>query len=98
MTKADGDPGGTSEFLEELGKMTMYMAILGACTFILMYVFVTAFNRISENQVYRLRRKYLEALLRQNVGWYDTVEDRSFVSRMAEYDKILPDAVHSITP
>jgi len=81
--RAEGG-GENDDFLDRLANMTMYMAILGAATFILMYVFVTAFNMIAENQVHRLRRNYLEALLRQNVGWYDTSEDRSFVSRMSE--------------
>lgn len=38
-------------------------------------------------QVFEVRRRYLEALLRQNVGWYDTVQDKNFVSRISEWVK-----------
>ncbi|CAG7820618.1 unnamed protein product, partial [Allacma fusca] len=31
-----------------------------------------------------MRKVYLEALLRQDIGWYDTVQDKSFVSGVSE--------------
>jgi len=36
-------------------------------------------------QTNRVRKEYLKALLRQNIGWYDTVQDKNFVSRITEY-------------
>jgi len=77
-------PGKNSRLWIRLQEMTKWTVIVGVLFFVLMYAFVTLFNIVAENQVYRLRRNYFSALLRQNVGWYDTVEDRSFVSRIAE--------------
>lgn len=44
--------------------------------------------------MYRIRRQYLKALLRQNVGWYDVSKDKNFVSRITEYGYV---AFHCFT-
>lgn len=35
-------------------------------------------------KVYRLRSKFLQAILRQDVGWYDTKASNDFASRITE--------------
>ncbi len=36
-------------------------------------------------KVYRIRSKFLQAVLRQDVGWYDTKSSNDFASRITEY-------------
>ena len=35
-------------------------------------------------QTYRLRTEYLKTLLRQDIAWFDTVQDKNFVSKISE--------------
>jgi hypothetical protein len=35
-------------------------------------------------KVYRIRSKFLQAVLRQDVGWYDTKSSNDFASRITE--------------
>ncbi len=74
----------SSKLVDDVGKFALYMLFLGIGTLLLIYTFITCFNTVSENQVHRVRKLYLQALLRQNVAWYDTVTDKNFVSRIAE--------------
>ncbi|CAG7673197.1 unnamed protein product [Allacma fusca] len=48
------------------------------------YLFVSIFNCDAEKMGSQLRRMCLEALLRQNIGWYDTVQDRNFLSQISD--------------
>lgn len=36
-------------------------------------------------KVYRIRSEFLKAILRQDVGWYDTKSSNDFASRITEY-------------
>ncbi|CAG7827122.1 unnamed protein product [Allacma fusca] len=74
----------TQTMLDKLAELSLYQTYFGIGQLIVGYFFVWSFNRVSENLVYRMRQQYLSALLRQNVGWYDTNQDRNFVSRIAE--------------
>ncbi|ODM94056.1 Multidrug resistance protein 1 [Orchesella cincta] len=84
ITSSDAPTELNEAFLDDIKTLALGMIYIGIGTLILGFVFVASFNIVAENQVYRIRRLYLEALLRQNVGWYDTVQDKNFVSRIAE--------------
>ncbi|XP_046633239.1 ATP-dependent translocase ABCB1-like isoform X2 [Daphnia pulicaria] len=69
---------------DEFTKFGIYVAIIGAVLLLLGFIFVTALNFTAENQVYRIRSKFLQAVLRQDVGWYDTKSSNDFASRITE--------------
>ncbi|CAG7653060.1 unnamed protein product [Allacma fusca] len=77
-------PKNNQKLLDGMAKFSAYMLAAGVIEFIAGYFFVTTFCRLAEIQMYRLRIEYLRALLRQDIGWYDTVEDRDFVSKISE--------------
>ncbi len=52
---------------------------------ILNYVFITCLNLSAASQVHRIRSLFLKAVLRQEVGWYDTHRTGDFATRMTEY-------------
>ena len=50
----------------------------------LSYIFVSCLNLAAANQVFRIRGKFIEAVLKQDVSWYDTGTSTDFASRMTE--------------
>ena len=47
--------------------------------FVLIFVFVFA-----ECQVFKIRGLFFKAILRQDIGWYDTHQTGDFAAKMAE--------------
>ncbi|CAG7826351.1 unnamed protein product, partial [Allacma fusca] len=72
------------DLMHEMGIYSISLCVVGTLNLIFSYIFVSIFNRVGENQIYRLRVTYMSSLLQQNIGWYDTVEDRNFISRISE--------------
>lgn len=60
-------------------------ALIGLVNFIMSYIFVTCLNHAAECQVFKIRGLFLKAILRQDIGWYDTHQTGDFASRMTEY-------------
>ena len=48
------------------------------------YIFVTCLNHSAECQVFKIRGLFLKAMLRQNVGWYDTHNTNDFATKVTE--------------
>ena len=71
-------------FLDEITRFGMGTAIIGFINFIMSYVFVTCLNHAAEAQVFKIRRLFLQGILRQDIGWYDTHQTTDFAAKMAE--------------
>ncbi|KAL7738619.1 hypothetical protein ACLKA6_006913 [Drosophila palustris] len=57
--------------------------------FILIVIAIDVSNRVALNQINRIRKLFLEAILRQDMSWYDTSSGTNFASKMTEdLDKI----------
>ncbi|XP_016941168.4 multidrug resistance protein homolog 49 isoform X1 [Drosophila suzukii] len=52
--------------------------------FLLITIAVDLANRIALNQIDRIRKLFLEAMLRQDIAWYDTSSGSNFASKMTE--------------
>ncbi|CAG7815401.1 unnamed protein product [Allacma fusca] len=84
VTQSPSTEPSNPELFDDMVKLSIYMIGLGVIQLVTGYLFVSMFNRVAEKMVFRLRKLYLEALLRQDIGWYDTVQDRNFVSKVSE--------------
>lgn len=60
------------------------LTLLGCAIWILSYFFVGCLNYAAERQVFKIRNEFLKAVLRQDVGWYDTTTTNDFASKMTE--------------
>lgn len=57
-----------------------------AWQFVFGIICVDCFNRTAIRQVTRIRIKYFESLMRQNIGWYDIAAGKTnFSIRITEY-------------
>jgi len=52
--------------------------------FLLITIAIDLANRIALNQIDRIRKLFLEAMLRQDIAWYDTSSGSNFASKMTE--------------
>ena len=81
-------PGNTtlpqSNVLETLTKFGISSMAMAALMWLLAYIFVSCLNLAAANQVFRIRGKFIEAVLKQDVGWYDTNTSTDFASRVTE--------------
>ena len=52
---------------------------------VMAYIFVTCLNHTAECQVHKIRGLFFKAVLRQDIGWYDTHQTGDFAAKMAEW-------------
>ncbi|XP_059085284.1 ATP-dependent translocase ABCB1-like isoform X2 [Tigriopus californicus] len=71
-------------FLDQITKFAQGTALIGLVNFVMSYIFVTCLNHAAECQVFKIRGLFLKAILRQDIGWYDTHQTGDFASRMTE--------------
>ncbi|KAH8372084.1 hypothetical protein KR093_010043 [Drosophila rubida] len=56
---------------------------------VLIIIAIDVSNRVALNQINRIRKLFLEAILRQDMSWYDTSSGTNFASKMTEdLDKV----------
>ncbi|CAL5186419.1 unnamed protein product [Lathyrus oleraceus] len=60
--------------MNEVEKCSLYFVYLGLTTMVVAFLEGYCWSKTSERQVLRIRYKYLEAVLRQEVGFFDSQE------------------------
>ncbi|KAF3328459.1 putative ABC transporter B family member 8 [Carex littledalei] len=61
-------------FMKEVEKTCLYFVYLGIAVLVVAFMEGYCWSRTSERQVLRIRYMYLEAILRQEVGFFDSQE------------------------
>ncbi|KAF2285193.1 hypothetical protein GH714_038996 [Hevea brasiliensis] len=61
-------------FLSEVEKCSLYFVYLGLAVMVVAFMEGYCWSKTSERQVLKIRYKYLEAVLRQEVGFFDSQE------------------------
>nr|CAG4650007.1 EOG090X02PU [Sida crystallina] len=79
--------------MDQITTFGIGTASIGGILLILGFIFVTCLNITAENQVYRIRSLFLTAVLRQDIGWYDTKASNDFASRITEDLNKLQDGI-----
>ncbi|XP_038878643.1 putative ABC transporter B family member 8 [Benincasa hispida] len=59
-------------FMDNVKKCSLYFAYLGLAVMVLAFMEGYCWSKTSERQVLKIRHKYLEAVLRQEVGFFDS--------------------------
>ncbi|KAK5990194.1 ABC multidrug transporter atrD [Cladobotryum mycophilum] len=81
------------ELSHELGKYVLYFVYLGIGQFVVTYVATVAFIWSGENITARLRQKYLESCLRQNIGFFDKVGSGEVVTRITSDTSVIQNGI-----
>ncbi|KAE8653400.1 putative ABC transporter B family member 8 [Cucumis sativus] len=61
-------------FMDNVNKCSLYFVYLGLVVMVLAFMEGYCWSKTSERQVLKIRHKYLEAVLRQEVGFFDSQE------------------------
>ncbi|XP_027924732.1 putative ABC transporter B family member 8 [Vigna unguiculata] len=64
----------TKTYMAEVEKCSLYFVYLGLAVMVVAFMEGYCWSKTSERQVLRIRYKYLEAVLRQEVGFFDSQE------------------------
>ncbi|KIY50744.1 ste6-like protein [Fistulina hepatica ATCC 64428] len=70
------------EFLHQAGENAEYMAFIGVGTFVCTYIYMTAWVYTAEVNAKRIRERYLEATLRQEIAYFDDVGAGEIATRI----------------
>lgn len=73
-----------SDVMDTLTRFGLGMIGMAFLMWFLSYIFVSCLNLAAANQVFRIRGKFIQAVLKQDVSWYDTNTSSDFASRMTE--------------
>lgn len=71
-----------SEFERLVNVNVVYFVILAVGAFVAAYIYNTAFAVAAERQMKRLRERYYEAILRQDIGWFDVNHAGALTTRI----------------
>ncbi|KAI1707098.1 ABC transporter transmembrane region domain-containing protein [Ditylenchus destructor] len=77
---------GTLEMSNFSAKILLHVwqyFFLGTITFILANVMMASFYTLCERQVHKIRRKLFEAILNQDIGWFDNNEVGTLTEKMS---------------
>lgn len=81
------------EFVGELSKFALYFVYLGIAEFILTYIFTLGFIHAGENVAARTREKYLAAILRQNIAFFDKMGAGEITTRITADTNLIQDGI-----
>ena len=73
-----------SGFMDAVSDLAIAFISVGGISFLVSLGEMTAMNISASRQIRRVRTKYFEALMRQDVGWYDMNTAGDLASRLAE--------------
>ncbi|XP_055687209.1 multidrug resistance protein homolog 65 [Lutzomyia longipalpis] len=77
------------EIINDSEAYLIWLSILAAIQFVASVLFVDIFNYTALKQITRIRVRYFQAIVRQEMAWYDNTNDNNFASRLTDdIDKI----------
>lgn len=83
--------------MEQLAKdshpLILIFVYMGTAVLIASYIANCFWVLTGENQVRRIRRLYVHAILRQEMGWFDKAEEGSLTTRLAADTQLIQDGI-----
>jgi ATP-binding cassette subfamily B (MDR/TAP) protein 1 len=95
MDGAGGVDGAGDDLMSTFDDIAFKMIFIGAGCFAAAWIGEACFKTTGLRQSARWRTYYLEGILRQDVGWYDTNSANELSSRIAEATKTLEEGISS---
>ncbi|KAG1339955.1 hypothetical protein G6F62_005599 [Rhizopus arrhizus] len=73
--------------------LVLVFVYMGTATFVCTYIAQCFWALTGENQVRRIRNKYVHAILRQDMSWFDKAEGESLTTRLATDTQLIQDGI-----
>ncbi|OJD24290.1 hypothetical protein ACJ73_04352 [Blastomyces percursus] len=83
----------TEEFNSEVSKYALYFVYLGIGMFVLIYIGTVGFIYVGEQISQKIREKYLAAILRQNVAYFDKLGAGEITTRITADTNLIQDGI-----
>ncbi|KAI7881051.1 putative ABC transporter protein [Lichtheimia hyalospora FSU 10163] len=84
---------GQGSVLDATHDLILIFVYLGTAQLVAAYVSQSFWIMTGENQTRRLRRYYVHAILRQDLGWFDKAEEGSLTTRLAADTQLIRDGI-----
>jgi ATP-binding cassette subfamily B (MDR/TAP) protein 1 len=81
------------DFYHELTKNVLYFVYLGIAEFVTVYVSTVGFIYTGEHLTQKIRENYLEAILRQNMAYFDKLGAGEVTTRITADTNLIQDAI-----
>lgn len=81
------------EFNSSLSEYALYFIYLGIAMFILTYIATVGYIYIGEHISQKIRTKYLHAILRQNIGFFDKLGAGEITTRITADTNLIQDGI-----
>ena len=74
-----------NEFLAEVNIIVYEFIGVGLAALIVAYIQISFIQTAAERQVYKIRLRYYQAVLRQDIAWFDANPTGEVATRLSEY-------------
>lgn len=81
------------QFNSDLGKFTLYFVYLGVGEFVTTYITTVGFLYTGEHISSKMRERYLQAILRQNIGFFDKLGAGEITTRITSDSNLVQDGI-----
>ncbi|EFE35538.1 ABC multidrug transporter, putative [Trichophyton benhamiae CBS 112371] len=85
----------SSRLSSSVSKFTLYYVYLGIAEFILIYIATVGFYYSGERITRNLRQAYLKAIIRQNIGFFDTLGPGEVTTRICGDMNVVQEGISS---
>lgn len=72
------------EFTDQVVIYCVYFVIIAVVVFVFAYIQISFFQMACERQVRKIRLEFYRAILKQNIGWFDSNPSGELASRLNE--------------
>lgn len=83
----------TSDFNHQLSHFTLYFIYLAIGEFVTVYISTVGFIYSGEHITQKIRERYLEAILRQNIGYFDKLGAGEITTRITADTNLVQDGI-----
>ncbi|RHZ65773.1 hypothetical protein Glove_311g34 [Diversispora epigaea] len=84
---------GPDEFTSKVNHDTLFFVYLGIFTFFATYIYMAAWVYTGERVSRKIREKYLRAILRQNIAYFDKIGSGEVISRITSDTHLIQDGI-----
>ncbi|PHH55626.1 ABC transporter fmpD [Ceratocystis fimbriata CBS 114723] len=81
------------EFIDEMTKFVLYFVYLGIGEFICSYISTVGFIYTGEHISAKIREKYLESCMRQNIGYFDKLGSGEVTTRITADTNLIQEGI-----
>ncbi|EFA83580.1 hypothetical protein PPL_02646 [Heterostelium album PN500] len=81
------------DIYKEISKVTLNFVWIAIGMFVACYIEVSCWSIAGERQSVRCRKRYLKAILSQEIGWYDVTKSSELSTRIASDTQLFQEAI-----